>query len=394
MLSINRKKKKIRNNMPTIEEIKAKMNHLINHGLSEQNANLYRGLQKDTIREGADGNYYALVREADRFYRKVAPKTKNPELLESYEYIGGYCNRRDNEYKDYNLAVKQFEFAMREMNEAKGAGKPFGEIVNPSKRDETIAKGAESMRGEMDRAKKVVTDAAKATKGENVSQPTKNETFKKAMAPFTEAPKESKATASDPKSQSQPFGKKAEVSKKNIKEGKECEGTECCKDDEKCPKCGKSKKDCTCGKKDVNEAIDDEPDTDITDDTVDSPVDASVEPESDIDTDVTDDVNNTDTDMDSDVDTDDTDIDDNEDDNTVHLSTSEFVDMISDMLQDLKKDEVIIDVVQDEPDGDEDNEDEGEDFENDEPLEDECGSSFTMGEAKRPGFKKKRYRTE
>ena len=76
---------------------------------------------------GADGKVYGIVKEGAKFYIKTTESGKE-NLVESYEYINGFVNRRENEYRSYNDATKHLELKLMSLNEA--YGKTFARIWN------------------------------------------------------------------------------------------------------------------------------------------------------------------------------------------------------------------------------------------------------------------------
>lgn len=92
------------------------MQRLIGYGVNENTNNGKSVLEYHA--EGADGKTYGIVRECNKYYIKVAPKKDTALVAEDYDYIGGFNNRKENEYSSYNVASKQFELKMRSLNEA------------------------------------------------------------------------------------------------------------------------------------------------------------------------------------------------------------------------------------------------------------------------------------
>lgn len=65
----------------------------------------------------ADGRTYGIIRECNKFYIKIAPNKDTELLAEDYDYIGGYLNRKENEYNSYAAASKNFDLKMMAINE-------------------------------------------------------------------------------------------------------------------------------------------------------------------------------------------------------------------------------------------------------------------------------------
>ena len=54
--------------------------------------------------KAADGKTFGIIHECNKFYIKVAPKKDTKGLAEEYDYIGGWNNRKENEFNSYALA--------------------------------------------------------------------------------------------------------------------------------------------------------------------------------------------------------------------------------------------------------------------------------------------------
>lgn len=93
-----------------------RMKGLMNYGLTnESKQKAYSSVEYQ--REGADGKIYGIVREGTKFYIKSAINKDNL-VKEDFDYIGGFRNRKDNEYSSYANAMKQFDLKMRSIREA------------------------------------------------------------------------------------------------------------------------------------------------------------------------------------------------------------------------------------------------------------------------------------
>ena len=73
-----------------------RMKTMMNYGLKTENKNTqYSSVEYQKV--GADGKNYGIVREGAKFYIKVSDKTKGA-LKEDFNYIGGFVNRKNNEF--------------------------------------------------------------------------------------------------------------------------------------------------------------------------------------------------------------------------------------------------------------------------------------------------------
>ena len=95
-----------------------RMKSLMNYGLqTESKNNPYSAIEYQKM--GADGNVYAIIREGKKYYIKTASNKKNL-LKEDFKYIGGFRNRKENEYSSFANAQKNFDLKMMAINEAAG----------------------------------------------------------------------------------------------------------------------------------------------------------------------------------------------------------------------------------------------------------------------------------
>ena len=74
-----------------------RMKAMMTYGLQTESKNNASYNSVEYQREGADGKLYGIVREGTKFYIKVSDKTRGA-LKEDFNYIGGFRNRKDNEY--------------------------------------------------------------------------------------------------------------------------------------------------------------------------------------------------------------------------------------------------------------------------------------------------------
>lgn len=104
-------------------------------------------------RIAGDGKAYGIFRECTKYYIKTAPGDK--ELVaESYDYIGGWNNRKDYEYDSFANAQKQFDLKMMSINEANNVN-ANAVTLDPSKKQEFIVEGTEKMKQEIARQRQI-----------------------------------------------------------------------------------------------------------------------------------------------------------------------------------------------------------------------------------------------
>ena len=102
------------------------MLHLINYGMkNESKKPQYESVMNQ--KEGADGRVYGIVMEGTKYYIKSCPKGKE-NLTESFDYIGGFVNRKNCSYASYADAVKDMDMRLMSLNEDYGKRMPINEM--------------------------------------------------------------------------------------------------------------------------------------------------------------------------------------------------------------------------------------------------------------------------
>jgi len=135
----------------------SRMKQLMNYGLNENKKQPYTGIEYTKV--AADGKLYGIVREGTKYFIKVSSKKDNV-LAEDFEYIGGFRNRKDNEYSSFAGAQKNFDFKLRSLAEAYGNGKNIVvESWNPDKQEELSVEATEKMKKEISRERQIMENA-------------------------------------------------------------------------------------------------------------------------------------------------------------------------------------------------------------------------------------------
>lgn len=180
----------------TAEEQIATMRHLIDFG-----KNVNEEKQSKPIvefkRKAANGKTYGIIRESTKYYIMEAPQKNTEVLAEDFDYIGGFNNRKENEYSSYAKASNALDLKIMSINEA--ASKQNKVIIEqPTVKAEWEDKITESMRNEINRFKTITENVSKIMKedkghGEIPSEhtlpeaPAKNPSDEKVNAPFTQS---------------------------------------------------------------------------------------------------------------------------------------------------------------------------------------------------------------
>lgn len=135
--------------MAKYEDQVARMNFLMEYRTPEKKASS----NIEYHANGADGKVYGILKEGTKYYIKTTEVGKE-NISESYDYIGGFNNRRENEFTDYNKATKQLEFKLMSLNEAYGKHEKTS-TVNVNRSEKVFAMLTEDARKEIDRMNQI-----------------------------------------------------------------------------------------------------------------------------------------------------------------------------------------------------------------------------------------------
>lgn len=105
-----------------LDRMKSLINYKTNVNESVSNTGMLTP-RLEYSQKAADGRTYGIIRECNKFYIKIAPNKDTELLAEDYDYIGGYLNRKENEYNSYAAASKNFDLKMMAINETHEATK-------------------------------------------------------------------------------------------------------------------------------------------------------------------------------------------------------------------------------------------------------------------------------
>ena len=207
--------------MANFETQLQRMKSLMRYGAVNENKKQVNGaMEYHAI--GADGKAYGVIRENQKFYIKTADK-KNEMVVESYEYIGGFCNKKQYEYTSLSEAKKDFDFKLMSIRDSHSP-KTSTDINKFSVIAEEMSVCGKNMMNEIARQRQIMNNAAAIMKesstigANNTGNPEapKTSSFEPKAGPFTETAtaeldKDMKASASDPKKQGEPFGDNAKT---------------------------------------------------------------------------------------------------------------------------------------------------------------------------------------
>jgi len=216
------------------EEQIATMQRLINFGVNEDTAKASKPIV-EFKRKAANGKTYGIIREATKYYIMEAPQKDTEVLAEDFDYIGGFNNRKENEYTSYAKASNALDLKLMSINECVNKSQKVV-IETPVIKADWEDKLTESMRKEIDRFKEInknVSTILKEDKGVGKipsehtlpEAPATNPSDEKVNSPFTdtavaEGEKDFKKQEIDHEKAGTPFDKDGEVSNKEMQSDK------------------------------------------------------------------------------------------------------------------------------------------------------------------------------
>ena len=202
--------------MSNFDDTLARMKSLCTYGMVNENEKKEPTCTLEYTKKAADGKYYGIVKEFNSYYIKQSTEGKQ-SIAESYNYIGGFMNKKDYQYDSYNNALKHLELKLSSINEAQ-EGKVNIETLDPFKKGEIVIEGTDKMKNEIARQRQIMYNASmlmnESIGFSNTGVPEANHTSKGSStvdknAPFTETAKyeeEHKGSAENPEKQGKPFG--------------------------------------------------------------------------------------------------------------------------------------------------------------------------------------------
>ena len=143
------------NKMNTNEQL-SRMKSLMNYGLKTESKQTYSSVEYQKV--GADGNVYGIVREGTKYYIKSAPNKQNL-IKEDFSYIGGFRNRKDNEYTSFANAQKQFDLKMMSLKEANNKTDFNISSWNLDKKENVVVEASDKMQKEILRERQIMKNA-------------------------------------------------------------------------------------------------------------------------------------------------------------------------------------------------------------------------------------------
>ena len=142
-----------------------RMKALINYGRVDENKKSYSGIENSVV--GADSKTYGIIREGLKYFIKVTDKKK--PLVEDFNYIGGFRNRKDHEYDSFANAQKNLDMMMISLKENRQT--PSDVIKsweNKGENNQIVTESTKKMQEEIARQRQIMMNVARID--ENKSQ--------------------------------------------------------------------------------------------------------------------------------------------------------------------------------------------------------------------------------
>lgn len=218
----------------TPEEQIAKMQHLINFGVNEDTTRASVPVV-EFKKKAANGKTYGIIRDTTKYYIMEAPEKDTEILAEDFDYIGGFNNRKENEFNSYSKASNALDLKIMAINETVSKENRVP-IEAPKVKADWENSITESMRKEIDRFNTITTNVSKILKEDKgigsvpsehtlPEAPAQNPSDKKVNAPFTQSgvakgEKDFKKEEHNHETAGTPFDKNGEVSNKDMESDK------------------------------------------------------------------------------------------------------------------------------------------------------------------------------
>lgn len=212
--------------MSNFNDTLARMKALCTYGMVNESETKQPTCTLEYTKKAADGKYYGIVKEFNSYYIKQSTEGKQ-SIAESYNYIGGFMNKKDYQYDSYNNALKHLELKLSSINEAQ-EGKVNIATLDPFKKGEIVIEGTDKMKNEIARQRQIMYNASmlmnESIGFSNTGVPEAPKGSNDSDKPYTNAAKatgdkDPKEHAEKPQNQGEPFGDgKAPEKGKDVKD--------------------------------------------------------------------------------------------------------------------------------------------------------------------------------
>ena len=152
-------------NKVTADEQLQRMKALMSYGIKESKQPSYSSVEYGKV--AADGKLYGIVREGAKYFIKVAKDSKGGLVSENFDYIGGFRNRKDNQFDSFASAQRYFGEKMMDINENVGSEqeKVIAEAWDLDAKKEVVEEQTKKIQGEIARQKQIMKNAVRISEG-------------------------------------------------------------------------------------------------------------------------------------------------------------------------------------------------------------------------------------
>lgn len=152
-------------NKVTADEQLQRMKALMSYGINESKQPVYSSVEYNKV--AADGKLYGIVREGTKYFIKVANNAKGGLISENFDYIGGFRNRKNNEFDSFASAQRYFGEKMMGINENVDnvQKRVISEAWNLEGKKEMIEEQTKKVQNEIARQRQIMENAVRIAEG-------------------------------------------------------------------------------------------------------------------------------------------------------------------------------------------------------------------------------------
>lgn len=144
--------------MGKFEDQLSRMKSLYTYGTVSENNDRQSNYTIEYHATASDGKTYGIIKECSRYYIKYTTPEKET-LAESYQYIGGFNNKKRYEFEGYQPALKYFGEMLGSINEAHD-GHVNTESLDPFKKNIVLQENTDKFAAELARQRQIMYNAS------------------------------------------------------------------------------------------------------------------------------------------------------------------------------------------------------------------------------------------
>lgn len=152
--------------MGKFEDQLSRMKSLYTYGTVSENNDRQSNHTIEYHATAADGKSYGIIKECSHYYIKYTTPEKET-LAESYQYIGGFNNKKKYEFEGYQPALKYFGEMLGSINEAHD-GHVNTESLDPFKKNIVLQENTDKFASELARQRQIMYNASMLMNESNV----------------------------------------------------------------------------------------------------------------------------------------------------------------------------------------------------------------------------------